>query len=95
MPGPSRLPALPDVPAGRVVLQLAEMPGERELLFVGDVLVGEHQHGILVHACLDRRDLVAAERPAAVDSRDLRRECRMQLAERYRHLHRVLWRFRL
>ena len=72
-------------PPRRVVLQLAEMPGEGELLFVGDVLVREHQHGVAVHACLDRRNLIAAESLAAVDPGDLRREGWMQLAKRYRH----------
>ena len=37
------------------------MAGEGELLLVGDVLIAEHQHGVLVHAGLDRRNLIAAE----------------------------------
>ena len=44
---------------------------ERHLLLVGDVLVVEHQHGVAVHAGLDGRDLVRAERLGDVDARDL------------------------
>ena len=42
--------ALRDV-AGRL-LQRAEVAAERQLLLVGEVLVVEHQHGVVVHAGL-------------------------------------------
>ena len=78
--------ALLDVPARLVVLQFAEMPGERELFVIGEVLVAEHQHGILIHAGLDCGDRFEAEWTAAVDPRNLGCKCRMQLAERYGHV---------
>ena len=74
-----------DVAAGAVALQLAELAREGELLLVGDVLVAEHQHGVLVHAGLDRRDVVAPERLAAIDAGDLGGEAGTQGMQRYRH----------
>ena len=53
------LDRLPDMPRRAIVLQLAEMPGEDDLLFVGQILVAEHQHRVTVHAGFDRRDLLA------------------------------------
>ena len=49
--------AFSDMPRRVVILELPEMAGERDLLLVGEVLVAEDQHGILVHARLDRSDL--------------------------------------
>ena len=56
--------------AGRL-LQRAEMPAERELLASSRVLVVEHQHGETVHAGLDRRGRLPADRPAQIDAADL------------------------
>ena len=44
-----------------------ETLGEVELLFVGEVLVAEHQHGVLVHAGADRLQRLAIVDPAQVD----------------------------
>ena len=41
------------------ILQGAEVPAERHLLLVGDRLVVEDEHGVAVHARLDRRHLFA------------------------------------
>ena len=60
--------AFSDMPRRVVALQLAEMPGECDLLFVGDVLIAEDQHDILVHARLDRGNLLLGERPSAIDT---------------------------
>ena len=50
---------LGDVAAARV-LDVAEIAGERHLLLVGELLVVEHQHGMLVHAGLDGRHVLRA-----------------------------------
>jgi len=72
--------------AGRLVaLQLAEMPGERDLLRVAEILVAEHQHGVAVHAGLDRGDLVGRERLGTVDTADLTGKGRVELIDRDRH----------
>ena len=60
------------------VLQLAEVAAERELLFVGQMLVAEHQDGVAIHAGLDRRDVVARERAGDVDARYLADEQRVR-----------------
>ena len=67
-------------------LDLAEVAAERDLLLVGELLVVEHQHGIAIHAGLDRRDLVGLERPAQIDAADLADEQRMQLANLHGHV---------
>ena len=69
-----------------VGLELAEMAGEGELLVVGDRLIAEHQHGVAVHAGLDRGDLVAREGTAVIDAADLADKHRMQRPDRDRHL---------
>ena len=86
MPGPSRCSSRRRMwPGGRIALELAEMAGEGDLLFVGDVLLAEDENGVLVHAGLDRGDLLGAERLAAVDPGDLSGEHRMQRADRNGH----------
>jgi hypothetical protein len=44
-----------------------ETLGEVELLFVGEILVAEHQHGVLVHAGADRLQRRAIVHLAQVD----------------------------
>ena len=79
MPAPSRLSCgLVTLPP-RAILERAEIPRERLLLFVGDVLAVEHQHRIAVHAGVDRRDFVTRQRLCDVDARDLADEHVMQL----------------
>ena len=73
--------AFSDMPRRVVALQLAEMPGECDLLFVGDVLIAEDQHGILVHAHLDRGNLLLGERPSAIDTLNFPDEDRMELMD--------------
>jgi hypothetical protein len=62
-----------------------EVAGERDLLFVGEVLVAKDQHGIFVHARLDRIDLLWAERLPAIDIRNLSSKDRVEWADRYGH----------
>src|SRR5205807_2371590 len=69
----------------RVVLERAELAGEGELLLVAELLVAEHQHGMVVHARLDRGDLVRVERPAAIDTGNLAGKNRSERTDRYRH----------
>ena len=75
---------LGDVAAARV-LERAEVERERHLLLVGEVLVVEHQHGILVHAGLDGRHVLRRQRLAHIDARNLAEKKRMKLADRDRH----------
>ena len=77
--------ALSDMPRRVVILELAEMAGERDLLLVGDVLVAKDEHGIFVHARLDRSDLLWAERLAAIDTRNFSGKDRVERADRYGH----------
>src|SRR5438309_1751796 len=72
--------------AAASVLQRAEVAAERHLLLVGELLVVEHEHGVAIHARLDRRDFVTRERPADVDSRDLAHEHGVDLADGYVHV---------
>ena len=62
------------------VLDLAQALGEGELLGVVDLLVVEHQHGVLVHAGMDRRHLVRRQRLAHVDAVDFACEAGADLA---------------
>ena len=73
--------AFSDMPWRVVALQLAEMAGKRDLLFIGDVLVAEDQHGIFVHASLDRGNLLLCERPSAIDTLNFPDENRMELMD--------------
>jgi hypothetical protein len=41
-----------------VTLKFTELPGEIDLLLVGQRLVAKYQDGVLIHAGLDRGDLV-------------------------------------
>src|SRR6516164_602629 len=83
------------VPRRVVALKLPEMARERDLFFVGDVLVAQYQHGVFVHARLDCRDLIGAQWVAAMDTRDLSNEVRMCLVDRYGHSITLLWRISL
>ena len=56
--------------AGRL-LQRAEVAAERKLRLVGEVLVVEHQHAVLVHAGGDRRGIGVRQRLGDVDAGDL------------------------
>jgi hypothetical protein len=80
--------ALADMAGRCIAFELAEVAGEGDLLFVGDVLVAEDEHGVSVHAPLDRDDFFVAERLAAVYTRDLSCEDRMQRTDRYGHVNR-------
>ena len=61
-------PVVADGRGGRPGMQRAvETLGEVELLFVGELLVAEHQHGVLVHAGADRLQRVAIMHLAQVD----------------------------
>ena len=66
---------LGDVAAARV-LDGAEVARERHLLLVGELLVAEDEHGVLVHAGLDGRHLVRRQRLGDVDAGDLAGELR-------------------
>jgi hypothetical protein len=55
-------------------LQRAEVAAERKLRLVGEVLVVEHQHAVLVHAGGDRRRVRVRQRLRDVDAGDLTRE---------------------
>jgi hypothetical protein len=52
------------------ILALAEIPRKRQLLVVGDILIAEQQHGMLVHAGFDVRRLLRRQRFAQVDAGD-------------------------
>src|ERR1051326_1416323 len=67
------------IAAGRI-LDLAEIAGERDLLLVGDVLIVKDEDGIAVHPGLDRRDVLAWQRPPQIHPRDLADKDRMDLA---------------
>jgi hypothetical protein len=55
-------------------LQRAEVAAERKLRLVGEVLVVEHQHAVLVHAGGDRRRISRRQRLRDVDAGDLARK---------------------
>ena len=58
-------PALREGPAPGALVQAAVEPlAERELLGVGEHLIAEDEHGVLVHAGADRRERVGIERAA-------------------------------
>src|SRR5262249_40829303 len=61
---------LPDMAGRLVVLQRAEVEGERDLLLVGESLVAEDEDGVPIHARLDGRHVFAADGPSDVDARD-------------------------
>ena len=71
--------------AGQRHLQLAEIAAELELLFVGQRLVAEHQHGVAVHAGLDRGNLFPAQRLRNVDAGHLADEDRMDRTDADAH----------
>jgi hypothetical protein len=61
------------------------MAGERDLFFVGEVLVAKDQHGIFVHARLDHIDLASAKRLPAIDTQNLSGKDRAEWTDRYWH----------
>ncbi len=78
--GQARLIGRPQAGADGV-LDVAQALGEGELLGVVDLLVVEYQHGIPVHAGVDRRHLVRCQRLAHVDALDFAREAGPDLAD--------------
>jgi hypothetical protein len=66
-------------------LELAKVATERKLLVVGQLLVAEHQHRVLVHSRLDRSHLVPAQRTRNVDAQDFAHEDRMNRADADAH----------
>ena len=69
-----------DMPSGRR-LQRAEIARERALRIVGQLLIVEHQHGVVIHAGLDRRDILTRQRLRDVHARHLAGELRMDRAD--------------
>ena len=59
--------------------------GEGELLLVVELLVVEDEHGVLVHAGVDGRDLVRGQRLGQVDAFHFRGEARADLAGDHGH----------
>src|SRR3984893_18465481 len=82
--GERRIFWVDDVAAARI-LALAEIERERHLLLVGDVLTGEQQHGVFVHAGLDVARLLRRQRLAQIDARNLAEKMRVKLPDRDRH----------
>ena len=70
---------------GRVQLDLAEVSGECDLLFVCQRLIVEHQYRMPVHAGMDHRSSI--ERRAQIDAFDLRGEFASDRNEPHGHLH--------
>src|SRR5271168_2786983 len=66
-------------------LTLTEVQGESQLLFVRNVLVGEQQHGVLVHAGLDVPCFFRGEGLSQVDAGNLAEKMRMKLPDRHGH----------
>ena len=58
-------------------LRLAEMAGEGDMLLVGDVLIGKHQHQMLGPGVDHRLPGGGIQRPAGIDAANLRAEGRM------------------
>src|SRR5579872_860856 len=67
------------------ILDLAEIAGKGDLLFVGNVLVMEDEHRVAVHPLIDRRDPLRGERLAQIQPAHLADKNRMNLADRNRH----------
>jgi hypothetical protein len=44
------------------------MQGECQLLLIRQLLVAKHQHGVFIHARVNRRDLVRRKRLAAINT---------------------------
>ena len=59
---------------------------ERQLLFIGDILVMENQHRVTVHSLVDRIDVCGREWLAEIDTLHLANKVRMELADRDSHL---------
>src|ERR1700712_5468205 len=67
------------------IFAFAEIAREGLLLLVGNVLAVEDQHGILVHAVLDRARFVCGEGLGEIDAGYFADEMRMKLSNRDRH----------
>ena len=63
------------------VFQVTEIQRERQLRFVGQMLVAKHQHGVAIHARLDRCAFVARDRSRDVHAGHLAREFRHDPAD--------------
>jgi hypothetical protein len=64
-----------------------EMPERRrkgDLLVLGQRLAAKHQHAVLVHRPVDRRDNLRRRRPATIDPADLTDKQRVDLADLHR-----------
>ena len=55
----------------RVDVELAEAPGQGELLVGGERLIPEEEHQVVEQGLLERDDLLVRERPPQIDARDL------------------------
>jgi len=64
-----------------VVLKLPEVSREGDLLLIRDILAAKHEHRIAIHAGLDRRRLLAADRSPQIDARHFGGENRMELSD--------------
>jgi hypothetical protein len=73
------------------VLDVAQAPREGKLLVVGDQLIVEHEHGVLVHAGVDGLHLLGGEGGTGhVHAVDLRSEAGTDLTHRDGHGGRLL-----
>src|SRR5207237_7970508 len=63
------------------VLDLAEAAGEGQLLLVVELLVVENEHGVGVHAGVDRRHRLRRQRPRQVEAIHFSGEAGTDLAE--------------
>ncbi len=79
-------PALVEGARSRLGVELAvQAPGEGQLLRVGEGLVSEDQHGVLVHPRADLRQRLGVVGRAEIDGADERGEVWSQLGELERH----------
>src|SRR5882757_1796630 len=79
-----RILRLDDVAAARI-FAFAEIQCERQLLFVGNVLIGEQQHGVFIHAGFDIPGLQRRQGFTQIDARNFTEEMRVKLPDRDRH----------
>src|SRR5204863_1330662 len=77
--------AFSDMSRRIVIFELSKIACELDLLLVREVLVAKDQHGILVHARLDRIDLAGAEQLPAIDTRNLSGKDRVEWTDGYGH----------
>src|SRR5262249_23716213 len=67
------------------ILERPEMPRERHLLLVRELLIAENKHGIAIHARFDGGNLGGYQRLAGITSGHLADEQGMKLADLDRH----------